>query len=38
MPTAIQQASRNEPPYEKNGSGMPVIGIRLIVIPTLTIT
>ena len=28
----------NEPPYEKNGSGMPVIGIRPMVIPMFTIT
>ena len=38
MPTAIQQARRNDPPYEKNGSGIPVMGMRLIVMPTLMMT
>src|ERR1019366_1786419 len=38
IPTAIQHASMNDPPYEKNGSGIPVIGIRFNVIPTLTST
>ncbi len=36
IPTASAQASRNDPPYEKNGSGMPVMGSRLTVIPTFS--
>ncbi len=38
IPTAIQHASINDPPYEKNGSGNPVIGIRFSVMPTFTNT
>ena len=37
-PIASHDASMKEPPYEKNGSGMPVIGIKFNVIPTLTST
>src|SRR5207244_1229805 len=36
IPTPIEHESRKDPPYEKNGSGMPVIGIRLIVMPTFS--
>ncbi len=36
MPTASEQASRKDPPYEKNGSGMPVMGRRFTVIPTFS--
>ena len=35
---ATQQIRKKEPPYEKKGSGMPVIGIRLTVIPTFSKT
>src|ERR1019366_978206 len=38
IPTAIQHASMNDPPYEKNGNGIPAIGMRFSVIPTLIIT
>src|SRR5205807_10139121 len=36
IPTANEQASKKEPPYEKNGSGMPVMGSRFTVIPTFS--
>src|SRR5207245_1368307 len=36
IPIAREHASRNDPPYEKNGSGIPVIGRRLTVIPTFS--
>jgi hypothetical protein len=37
-PIASHDASMKDPPYEKNGSGIPVIGIRFNVIPTFTST
>ena len=35
--TRIENASTEEPPYEINGSGMPITGIKPMVIPTLII-
>ena len=34
----MQIESSDEPPCEMNGNGMPVTGIRLIAMPTLTTT
>ena len=38
MPSIAELASSAEPPYEMNGSGMPITGISPIVMPTLTNT
>ena len=35
IPTAVIAVRRDEPPYERNSSGIPVIGIIPITIPTL---